>query len=512
MDKTPLALRPERDKRTSLGGLPVEILVIIYEHIQEDHLERNRILFTHLCSHIYYSITSTPRLWTSLNSSHSRSWRDLCVIRSKGLPLQVRWHENYDNKPIKPGEDEWMHDIFAAAESVMMHFSGGPGISSMAIEAMGGSYTTSRPVAFLYSPAPLIRTLELHSTRYYLYMDLPHLLEQLQSLITLTLWKITSSRWGSEHKTFQRKHCPAMQHLTLSSCELSLEDIYHMISAMPNLEVFEISGVYIRDKGSWDPSMDTNIIMPIALPRLRTLDMFSQNKEDVSCLLSFIPAPSQRLDVWISHTRYPKLLPFMEPIMNNVIVSQVGEFWRTMTDYHTPLSPVQFSFTDSDSDSESGDDPSECILTLNTNEDGPSLHYRTYPSLFWATLSQINPHEPIASTNATVELQLRGKNDARGKDRFGIDIDLMSGVRHVIINAYKGRRLPEGEFLEPWSEEEQKELEEWVRSAAQAGRPLQTITFNDPHQFCPVPANFTERLVAAGGSTLRIVENGINLH
>jgi hypothetical protein len=207
------ALRRERNRHTSFGGLLPEILGIIYEHVQEDYKVKlpEQISFTHLCSHIYYSVISTPRLWTLLHSSHSRAWRDLCVTRSKGLPLQVTWCEDIEDEAAVPEEDQWMHETFAVAEAAKMTFTGG----------LFRHVTPTRSVAFLYSPAPFLYSLKLEGGREYLDMDIPLLLRQLQHLRKLQLGMITLSS-GNSPDTFQQVYCPTMRKLALYSCDLTL--------------------------------------------------------------------------------------------------------------------------------------------------------------------------------------------------------------------------------------------------------------------------------------------------
>jgi hypothetical protein len=92
------------------------------------------------------------------------------------------------------------------------------------------------------------------------------------------------------------------------------------------------------------------------------------------------------------------------------------------------------------------------------------------------------------------------------EDRI-FDIDRLTGVRHIIINKVYGKPRVLGE----WSNEEQYVLEQWVRGVAEAGRPLESITFDDPLHHWPVTAVVTEKPAAAGGPSLQIVESGINL-
>jgi hypothetical protein len=494
------ALRRERNQHTSFGGLLPEILGMIYEHIQEDYDVElpERVSFTHLCSHIYHSITSTPHLWTAVDSSDSRCWRDLCVARSKGLPLQVTWCEDIDDEAAVTEEDRWMHEVFATATSATMDFTGGlfGYVTQMSIEATGGTWNPTRSVGFLYSPAPLMRRLKLYSGRYYLAMDIPLLLNQLQHLNELKLDTITLSS-GDNQDTFQKCYCPSMGKLAIRNCDLSLQDVYYMIRAMPNLEILKV----IQHSGGnsyWDPSIDTDIITSLSLPRLHTLKLLI-NKAHVYCMLCFIPAPSKHLDVYITQTGYPQPPSFIESIMDEVILTRLQSFWTTITDSLIPTSlRVTFSISDIESDN-------NCALTVTTAHDGSSLQYSTFPALFYGTLSRIDIHSPLTTKINILKIQPRGSLKLRGHNSF--HINLLTGVRHIIIR--KGYKNPE--VLEEWPNEEQDELEQWVRKVAEAGRPLETITFDDPQQYWPVPAVLTERLMAAGGPTLRIVGNGIDI-
>jgi hypothetical protein len=103
---------------------------------------------------------------------------------------------------------------------------------------------------------------------------------------------------GDNQDTFQQCYCPSMRKLAIRNCDLSLQDVYYMIRAMPNLEILKV----IQHSGGnsyWDPSIDTDIITSLSLPRLHTLELLI-NKAHVYCMLCFIPAPSKHLDVHIT--------------------------------------------------------------------------------------------------------------------------------------------------------------------------------------------------------------------
>jgi hypothetical protein len=461
--------RLKRNNLTLLGSLPAEVLVMICKHLTDPTEPRVLSYFMGVCSHVYHAAVSASNLWTSLHWRQGISWREMCVDRSRGLPLHVHWRKRVLNANNQAYSEYWIYDVFDSSASATLE------IPARAL--------SDRPLDFLWASAPLLRILRLSSWP----MSTPitrHLLGgQLQQLnvLELTNLKLCMHKDHNNETWF----CPAMQNLTLDGCEMDIGDILFMIRVMPILEVLTI-----RNPDSIRPNATpTAVAGPVSLPHLHTLELEHIDKPTILSLLPLLPNPSWRFTIDVEPDGYHAY----DAEVNKTVVSRLQHFWETVAGSRIlPSWKVVVSITPQTG--EDDDYKVECILTAATLQDESILQWDGSPSLFLSTTCHIDGVESaIFALVPTLEIQIGGYGI--GLREIGLfDMDVFAGVQHIIISVYLG-----GDYR--WHDDEQQLLE-WVYERAAAGRALQTVIFKNTEG--PIP-EFTQKLVAAGGEDLRVI-------
>jgi hypothetical protein len=469
-------LRLERNRFTALGSLPPEVVVMICEYLHDPTQPQILSFFMQVCSHVYYAAISAAHLWTTLHWLQNTRWRELCVVRSRGLPLRVYWKKQALNGNSQAHDKDWIYDVFTAASSATIDIP--PRLLS------------NRPLDFLHAPAPLMRILRISSLQVFMPIDRSLLGGQLQNLKILELNNV---ELFLKRRDFPGTwECPAMRHLTLVGCRAELEDLRFMACAMSNLEVLAIRRPYIVK-----PNIETSAIAgtgslsPITLPRLHTLQLEQiPVGRHVGSLLSILPNPSKHFTI----TMEVPTDDWLDVASNSIVLFRLAAFWECATGSRVLPHLKAVVSTPRINIDEGGIYPMLCILTAGVPEDESIILNSGIPSLALSTMSEFDGDDAmLLSSVTTLEFALSSYSVELEDFRLP---DLFTHVQHVTITG----AVRDGTTIADLHNHEE-ELFAWVRARATAGRPIQTIKFKDAVE--PLP-EFTQRFVHAGGGNLRI--------
>jgi hypothetical protein len=458
--------RLKRNNLTLLGSLPAEVLVMICKHLTDPAEPRVLSYFMAVCSHVYKAAVSASNLWTSLHWRQGISWREMCVDRSRGLPLHVHWRKRVLNANNQAYSEDWIYDVFDSVASATLE------IPTRAL--------SDRPLDFLWTSAPLLRILRLSSWPMSMPITRNLLGGQLQQLNVLDLTNLELCMHKNHNK--EKWYCPAMQNLTLDSCEMDIEDILFITRAMPILEVLTI-----RNPGSIRPNITpTAVAGPVSLPHLHTLELEHIDKATVLSLLPLFPNPSLRFTIDVESDGYYAY----DVEVNKTVVSRLQHFWETVAG-----SRILPSWKVIVSIAPETDEYDVCTveytLMAAAFQDESSLQADASPALFLNTTCHIDAaRSAIFALVPMLEIQIGGYDI--GLREIGLfDMDLFVSVQHVIINGCLGDDY-----------RHKQELLDWVYERAAFGRALQTVTFKNTKG--PIP-ELIQKLEAAGGENLRVI-------
>jgi hypothetical protein len=470
-------LRLERNRFTALGSLPPEIVVMICECLHDPAEPQIFSFFMQVCSHVYYAAISAAHLWTTLHWLQNIRWRELCVVRSRGLPLHVCWKKQALNVNSQAHDKDWIHNVFTAASSAIIDIP--PRLLS------------NRPLDFLHAPAPLMRILRISSLQVFMPIDRSLLGGQLQHLRTLELNNVELFVKSRDFPgTWE---CPAMRHLTLVGCRAELEDLRFMACAMSNLEVLAIRRPYIVESNiETSATAGTGSLSPITLPRLHTLQLEQiPVGHHVVSLLSVLPNPSKHFAI----TMEVPTDDWLDVKLNNIVLLRLATFWETVTGSRVlPCLGAVVSTLRIDIGEGEIYYLMLCTLTAGVPEDKFIILNSGLPSLVLSNTSEFYGDDAMVLSSVTT-LEFALSSYSVELEDFGL-LDLFTHVQHVTITG----AVRDGTTIADLHNHEE-ELFAWVRARATAGRPIQTIKFRDAVE--PLP-EFTQRFVHAGGGNLRI--------
>jgi hypothetical protein len=484
-------LRRERNGLTLLGDLPSELMVMICEDLLDPSKPSSMASFIHVCSHIYHSAKSAPHLWTALHWKQKREWRNMCLRRSKGVPLHVEWEAQ--GKVLEPREEEykdednedddrggsqgngWIIDTFAAAATAKIHVK---------------RLLLSHPaVRFIENPAPFMRSLNIsgHHSKFIISDQL--LGGSFQHLYKLSLADVMLGQ--EDASSFSNWHCPSMRHLSLDYLDTYCATLYNMLRAMPHLQSIEVDGpLGILDLQPIIALDHPNFVLPLHLPTLHTLRLDRVYREDIAFILSLVPHPSKHLR--ITYPPDDDENDYLDCAVSHRISSRLRGFWESVSGY-SQLPSLRAVFTIRE-----GSHDIDCTLTAKSPAHGLEWNGKDEPSLSWISPCKLSAEEPTLMPMVTT-LEFQRTEDCQGLwlQEQSFEPRIFTGVRHVVIKLATQNSGLCANFVE----QDQQELLEYVQERMGEGTPLMSITFEGMD---PKPT-FTQELVAVGGDDLDVV-------
>jgi hypothetical protein len=484
-------LRRERNALTPLGGLPSELVMIICEYILNPAQPSSIASLLHVCFHLYDTAVSSPHLWTSLHWKQSSNWRNICLPRSKGVPLHVEWEaqgkvldpreEEYDDEEEEDKDrggserDDWILNTFATAATAKIH-----------VKRLLSSHPAVR---FIENPAPFMRSLDISGYHSKFIIGNQLLGGSFQHLYKLSLSDIMLGQ--EDASSFSNWYCPSMRHLFLEYLDTCCASLYHMLRAMPHLQSIEVDGPL----GVIDPQPITaldhpDFILPLHLPTLHTLRLDKVYREDMAFILFLVPYPSKHLR--ITYPLDEDTDDYLDSTVNHRVSSRVRGFWESVSG--SPQLPAfKAVFTSRDCPYEI-----DCTLIAKSHVHGLNWNETDEPSLSWILPCKLITEEPILMPMVTM-LEFHRNEDCKGLwlQEQSFEPRIFTGVRHVVIQWASQSSGLCANFVE----QDQQELLEYVQERMGEGTPLMSITFEgmDPRP------TFTQELIAVGGGDLDVV-------
>lgn len=341
-------LRRQRNAFMALCRLPIEILVIIYQHTQvgpplrtrlggpirvvstnhetnpiedffEDqtsykHIDKNWVSLMLTCAHLREVAVAARELWRHIRIPRKAEWNNICLARAQGLPLYL--HAGISSRNIIHTQQ----DIFVRSLRQAVHASVEADSSGDDAYYTGLKEGLNQQCGSLKRLRLVCRSNHMEAAAGYTITD-QSLAGSSTTLTTLQLAIDTITSWPN---------LPNLCHVSIKIPCISSFVI--MITGLSGCQQLEILNIDMRTFSS--PSMDSAQVKNIVdLRSLRILRVLAFDLQNISFLLDSIPKPRWGLHIdTSSHSRYRSTLrnrASAEEVKAYVdVMRYVSQFWN----------------------------------------------------------------------------------------------------------------------------------------------------------------------------------------
>jgi hypothetical protein len=259
-----------------------------------------------------------------------------------------------------------------------------------------------------------------------------------------------------------------LRKLSLESCEIRSRDLHHLLSSTPLLDKLTLRDLLFMDLPDNMDGYDE--LSMVNLPHLRTLRVTAWNKSFIIFALVIVPNPSESLT--LENTSDHDDEPFSSQRgFDSLLLARIHEFWEQRTGL-TNLPPLSLS---ADGSGDHTEDPDEWIhydFTLEIENDVGS-HEPTGTTLSWKTNCIITGPDAMLSSITTFNMVLNGDRIGLQAHRGRLNVDLLTHLQHVDLD----EAFVSDALWQKVGAQDLVELEAWIRTFVDAGRPLKTLSF-----------------------------------
>jgi hypothetical protein len=278
-----------------------------------------------------------------------------------------------------------------------------------------------------------------------------------------------------------------LRSLELLRNEVKANELHRLLCHAPLLETLFLDDTSITHL----PPDGAGPLDVVDLPRLRELHVTEDNRNYMAFALSILPDPSTELALGNTSVANEGSLN-SQGGFDSIVTSRMRQFWQRRTGLST-LPLLSLTAEDLGGHEEGNEDTEEWeeYIYLLRIDDPDGFHEPTRTKLSWTTNCIITAPDPILATITRFTLLLNGDRIRLEGNRNHLNVALLTHLKHVDIHeAFTAE--------DSWPRigaHNLAELEAWIRTFADAGRPLETLTFKDCN---PEMRGFVEKIEESG--------------